>query len=107
MLMPLPATLRRLVKDYETLLAEENIAAKPTPSARLRDLGYTLCVSTGTRDVDDALRVARTYLDSAAARVTGPEPRTALSGRRPVVASAAAVVHRPARPNSPQPATGR
>ncbi|MFF2364649.1 DUF5133 domain-containing protein [Streptomyces sp. NPDC058122] len=58
MLMPHRATLRRLVTEYETLIAErESLAGR-----RLRDLTYTLCVSTGTRDIADALAVARAYL---------------------------------------------
>ncbi|MFE9811919.1 DUF5133 domain-containing protein [Streptomyces sp. NPDC005227] len=59
MLMPLPATLRRLVRQYETLFAEETLADAADPSQRLRDLGYTLCVSSGTREVTDALDTAR------------------------------------------------
>ncbi|MBV2355564.1 DUF5133 domain-containing protein [Streptomyces sp. J2-1] len=77
MLMPLPATLRLLVKDYETLLAEETLAGAPAPSPRLRDLAYTLCVSTGTRDTADALRTAHAYLDTHSGRVAAP----ALAGR--------------------------
>lgn len=115
MLMPLPATLRRLVKDYEALAADQSAAAAATSSARLRDLAYTLCVSTGRREVFDALQVARTCLDSAAAgpypasafpdlpvpsssRPGCPAPSRRLSSRgcRSVVASDAAAAHRSA-----------
>ncbi|MFB7244155.1 DUF5133 domain-containing protein [Streptomyces populi] len=66
MLMPLPATLRRLVKEYETLLAGQE-----DPSGqRLRDLAYTLCVSTGTREITDALAAARSCLADPATRTT-------------------------------------
>ncbi|OIJ68288.1 DUF5133 domain-containing protein [Streptomyces mangrovisoli] len=61
MLMPLPVTLRRMVTDYESLLAEAPDATIPSGQS-LRDAAYTLCVSTGTRDVDHALDVARAYL---------------------------------------------
>ncbi|MFF8942237.1 DUF5133 domain-containing protein [Streptomyces sp. NPDC014864] len=67
MLMPPPTTLRRLVKEYETLSVRESLTTTGAPSARLRDLAYTLCVSTGTREVTDALRAARAYLDRTAA----------------------------------------
>lgn len=67
MLMPLPATLHRLVEEYETLLAEETLAGVTAPGARLRDLAYTLCVSTGTREIADALTRAHAYLATAAA----------------------------------------
>jgi hypothetical protein len=67
MLMPLPARLHALVREYETLSAEEGRTGTDTPSPRLRDLAYTLCVSTGTRDIEQALEAARTYLGTAAA----------------------------------------
>ncbi|MFJ8802822.1 DUF5133 domain-containing protein [Streptomyces sp. NPDC102487] len=59
MLMPLPSTLRRLLTEYETLLSA---AGTTPPSQRLRDLEYTLCVSTGTREITQALETARFYL---------------------------------------------
>ncbi|MCX5285827.1 DUF5133 domain-containing protein [Streptomyces sp. NBC_00198] len=71
MLMPLPATLRRLVKEYETLLAEETLAGVADPSRRLRDLAYTLCVSTGTREITAALDAARSFLANVPASTHG------------------------------------
>ncbi|MFI1722649.1 DUF5133 domain-containing protein [Streptomyces sp. NPDC020489] len=65
MLMPLPATLRRLVAEYEKLAATAN------PGSRLSDLEYTLCVSTGTRKVEAALETARAYLAGTAAASAG------------------------------------
>ncbi|WP_315903758.1 DUF5133 domain-containing protein [Streptomyces rhizosphaerihabitans] len=76
MLMPLPVTLYQLVAEYESLLAEESPDGATPPSQRLRDLAYTLCVSTGTREVTDALDTARSYLAKAAAT-----PRHKLPGR--------------------------
>ncbi|MFJ4201412.1 DUF5133 domain-containing protein [Streptomyces sviceus] len=61
MLIPDRTFLRRLVQEYEALQAEESAtAAEPGP--RARDLAYTLCVSTGTRDVRLALETAHRLL---------------------------------------------
>ncbi|GGX81329.1 DUF5133 domain-containing protein [Streptomyces fructofermentans] len=62
MLMPLPATLQRLLTEYESLLEQETSTAATVPSQRLRDLAYTLCVSTGEREITDALTTARSLL---------------------------------------------
>ncbi|MFI8203997.1 DUF5133 domain-containing protein [Streptomyces sp. NPDC085937] len=64
MLKPHPAVLRRLVEEYEALTATRTapVAGTPTPDARLADLAYTLCVSTGTREVRQALATARAWL---------------------------------------------
>ncbi|MFJ9026465.1 DUF5133 domain-containing protein [Streptomyces sp. NPDC102259] len=94
MLMPLPATLRRLVKDYEVLASDQGASTAGTSSARLRDLTYTLCVSTGTRDISEALQAAQTYLESAPA--TRPAPAGSLPGS-PAPAGA------PAPPSSTEP----
>ena len=63
MLMPHPAVLRRLVDEYESAVAGEPADGGPSP--RARDLAYTLCVSTGTRDVRLALEAARHWLAAA------------------------------------------
>ena len=61
MLVPDPAFLRGLVEEYEALrAAEARTAAEPSP--RARDLAYTLCVVTGTRDVRPALETAHRLL---------------------------------------------
>ncbi|MET9903066.1 DUF5133 domain-containing protein [Streptomyces sp. NPDC006446] len=102
MLMPLPATLSQLVTAYETLLAEETPDEATPPSQRLRDLAYTLCVSTGTREIADALDTARSYLakaavapasSSAAAMRPGPGRRAADAPPKPP-ATTAGVFHR-------------
>jgi uncharacterized protein DUF5133 len=65
-LMPHPEYLRRLVEEYEILRASATAGGFPPESAaRLRDLEYTLCVSTGTRDVAGALEAARLRLAAA------------------------------------------
>lgn len=62
MLMPHPETLRELVAEYEALVAEEAVGGTGGPGRRAQDLAYTLCVSTGTRDVRLALAEARRQL---------------------------------------------
>ncbi|MFB7031590.1 MULTISPECIES: DUF5133 domain-containing protein [unclassified Streptomyces] len=64
MLMAHPTVLKNLVEQYETLLLH---AEKGSPEARRRveDVTYTLCVSTGTRDIDTALATARRQLSGA------------------------------------------
>ncbi|MGC4985871.1 DUF5133 domain-containing protein [Streptomyces sp. DT193] len=88
MLMPLPATLYRLVAEYESLLAEESPDGTTPPSQRLRDLAYTLCVSTGTREVTDALDTARSYLAKAAATPVTSSPAATRPGAKRRQASA-------------------
>ncbi|MER7959834.1 DUF5133 domain-containing protein [Streptomyces sp. NPDC096030] len=65
MLMAHPAVLSNLIEQYETLrvLHAENGGAEVRQ--RLDDVAYTLCVSTGTRDVDAALIAARYRLPGA------------------------------------------
>ncbi|MDQ1042834.1 DUF5133 domain-containing protein [Streptomyces sp. V4I2] len=62
MLRPHPEFLRRLVEQYESLRAEETARGPDAPSPRSLDLAYTLCVSTGTRDVRLALDTAHRLL---------------------------------------------
>ncbi len=59
--------LRRLVDEYEALSAAEAGRGPAQPSPRARDLAYTLCVSTGTRDVRRALEAAHEWLATAPA----------------------------------------
>ncbi|MEV5974723.1 DUF5133 domain-containing protein [Streptomyces sp. NPDC051921] len=65
MLMAHPAVLRNLIEQYETLevLRAEN--GGDEVRRRMEDLAYTLCVATGTRDVDTALIAARHRLPGA------------------------------------------
>ncbi|OVZ99704.1 DUF5133 domain-containing protein [Streptomyces sp. CS113] len=72
MLMPHPAVLRGLLAEYEAAAVDEPVDATGRPGPRTRDLAYTLCVSTGTRDVRRALEAARRHL--ADAPVTPPAP---------------------------------
>ncbi|MFF4360203.1 DUF5133 domain-containing protein [Streptomyces sp. NPDC001604] len=72
MLIPHPAVLRRLVEEYETALAEE-AEHGGGPSPRAEDLAYTLCVSTGTRNVGRALEAAHRLLAATPPRSEAPE----------------------------------
>ncbi len=65
MLLAHPAVLRDLVEQYETLRALHADKGSPNVRQRMEDVAYTLCVSTGTRDVDAALIAARHRLPGA------------------------------------------
>ncbi|MDN0198991.1 DUF5133 domain-containing protein [Streptomyces sp. S.PNR 29] len=82
MLRPHPAVLRRLVDEYRAVSATEP-ADGTRPGPRARDLAYTLCVSTGTRDVRAALETARRWLSAV------PEYASATPGHEPVPVAAA------------------
>jgi len=81
MLMAHPTVLRTLVERYEQLSApaqgrrtggpqDEELDAET--ARQLQDTAYTLCVSTGTRDIAVALATARTHIDGdALAEVAG------------------------------------
>jgi hypothetical protein len=63
-----PSLLRELVEQCETLrhrLAADN---SPEIARKLEDATYTLCVITGTRQLDTALSVARRQLAQAMRR---------------------------------------
>ncbi|WP_329406528.1 DUF5133 domain-containing protein [Streptomyces sp. NBC_00704] len=102
MLMPHPVVLRTLVDEYEALSADGTAEAR----AQERDLAYTLCVSTGTREVDDALRTARRWLEAASAADTAaaPRPQTTVVRRQTASGLQQKAVPRPqtagARPQS-------
>ncbi|MET8946390.1 DUF5133 domain-containing protein [Streptomyces sp. NPDC004542] len=76
-LRPHPATLRKLVEEYEGLLADDGGRDASGGGPRARDLAYTLCVLTGTRDVSAALEAAHRHLAAAGPR---PEPVTGAAG---------------------------
>ncbi|WP_236239003.1 DUF5133 domain-containing protein [Streptomyces sp. CC228A] len=65
MLMAHPAVLAKLIDEYEALRALDAENGGPRVRQRLADVAYTLCVSTGTRDVDAALVAARHRLPGA------------------------------------------
>ncbi|RSS58620.1 DUF5133 domain-containing protein [Streptomyces sp. WAC01280] len=65
MLMAHPAVLRSLIEQYETLKVLQAENGGEEVRRRMDDFAYTLCVSTGTRDVDAALIAARHRLPGA------------------------------------------
>ncbi|MGW0033875.1 DUF5133 domain-containing protein [Streptomyces sp. NPDC003314] len=69
MLMAHPMVLENLVEQYATLRAlyAENGSAEVR--RQLEDVTYTLCVSTGTRDIDAALATSRSQLDRARSEI--------------------------------------
>lgn len=68
MLTAHPAVLRNLIEQYEALQALHAQDGSTQARQRMDDVAYTLCVSTGTRDVDTALIAARHQLPGARAR---------------------------------------
>lgn len=62
MLLPRPTTLDKLVRQYEALRARFATEGGAQTRQRMNDAAYTLCVTTGTRDVDTALLIARRLL---------------------------------------------
>jgi hypothetical protein len=60
-----PTVLRNLVEQYVTLRTLHAEDGGTEVRRRLDDVAYTLCVSTGTRDVDAALVAARHRLPGA------------------------------------------
>ncbi|MEU3605518.1 DUF5133 domain-containing protein [Streptomyces sp. NPDC035033] len=61
MLMPRPAVPRDLVEQYEALLPHAGDGSTGA-HRRLEGVASTLCVSTGTRDVETAPATARRQL---------------------------------------------
>ena len=60
-----PSLLRELVERCETLRRHAASGGSPEVARRLEDATYTLCVVTGTRQLDAALSVARRQLAAA------------------------------------------
>ena len=65
MLMAHPAIMSDLVEQYQALQALGAASGSPEARQRLDDVAYTLCVCTGTHDVDAALIAARHQLPGA------------------------------------------
>ncbi|MET7599811.1 DUF5133 domain-containing protein [Streptomyces sp. NPDC004082] len=65
MLMAHPAVLDNLVEQYDTLRVLHAESGGAEVRRRMDDLAYTLCVATGTNDVDAALIAARHRLPGA------------------------------------------
>ncbi|MFF4185048.1 DUF5133 domain-containing protein [Streptomyces sp. NPDC001691] len=65
MLMAHPAVLRELLDEYDVLRALDAGEGSKATRQRLDDVAYTLCVATGTRDIDAAVIAARHGLPGA------------------------------------------
>ncbi|MGA5895222.1 DUF5133 domain-containing protein [Streptomyces venetus] len=65
MLLAHPVVLKNLIEQYETLRVLHAENGTPEARRRMEDVAYTLCVSTGTCDVDAALVAARHRLPGA------------------------------------------
>ncbi|GGW15926.1 hypothetical protein GCM10018980_50860 [Streptomyces capoamus] len=80
MLMAHPAVLQDLIAQYEALILLGAEDSTPQARQRLADITYTLCVATGTRDIDMALIAARHRLSGARPEddslLQEPQPRT-------------------------------
>lgn len=62
MLKACPAVLQQLLDQYEALVVQSQQGDGPQLRSQLADLTYTLCVTTGTKDVETALEAAHTRL---------------------------------------------
>ncbi|WP_367125570.1 DUF5133 domain-containing protein [Streptomyces phytohabitans] len=62
MMLAHPAVLRDLLTRYDALHALHAERGDEDARQRLADVSYTLCVSTGTRDIETALHHARRQL---------------------------------------------
>ncbi|GAA4085526.1 MULTISPECIES: DUF5133 domain-containing protein [Streptomyces] len=65
MLMAHPVVLRDLLDEYQVLVSLNAADGDEVTRQRLDDVTYTLCVSTGTRDIDAAVIAARHRLPGA------------------------------------------
>ncbi len=65
MLIPDARTLRTLLARFADAHVAHAQHARPGTEEELRDLAYTLCVTTGTREVREALAVADQMLARA------------------------------------------
>ncbi|MCF6524847.1 DUF5133 domain-containing protein [Streptomyces sp. JJ36] len=65
MLMAHPVVLRNLIEQYEALEVLHGENGTPEVRQRMDDLAYSLCVATGTKDIDAALVAARHRLPGA------------------------------------------
>jgi Protein of unknown function (DUF5133) len=62
---PHPLELRNLIDQYEALQVLYAVEGGFEARRRMNDAAYSLCVMTGTRDVDTALLVSRHQLSRA------------------------------------------
>ncbi|MFE2376701.1 DUF5133 domain-containing protein [Streptomyces sp. NPDC059398] len=77
MLIAHPMVLRNLVDRYEALQLLPSERRTPQTEQEREDVSYTLCVTTGTRTVEDALVAAEQQLRASSAdpAATAPDVR--------------------------------
>ncbi|MFE6697747.1 DUF5133 domain-containing protein [Streptomyces sp. NPDC057718] len=83
MLTPSPDAVRALLARYNSLQLRHSQDSDYELQRSLEDVTYTLCVSTGTRTVHDALLAADAILRRTAAEQEAagiPAPRAAIPG---------------------------
>ncbi|MFH9613525.1 DUF5133 domain-containing protein [Streptomyces pratensis] len=83
-----PSVLEELLRRYEALHRSREEPQEPGPDAaevlrRIEDVSYTLCVSTGTRDVAAALVAAREQVRHGTNRQAVPPSAKVLSAVTP------------------------
>ncbi|MFI9081687.1 DUF5133 domain-containing protein [Streptomyces sioyaensis] len=74
MLTPHSAILRDLVKQYEKLHARLSERSSTETQRHFDDTCYTLCVSTGARNIEAALTFAAGQLDADLAELAYASP---------------------------------
>ncbi|MET7488504.1 DUF5133 domain-containing protein [Streptomyces sp. NPDC005538] len=65
MLLAHPAVLNGLLAEYDSLRVLDAEHSGPDVQRRLLDVSYSLCLATGTSDIDAALIAARNGLPGA------------------------------------------
>ncbi|MFD8589605.1 DUF5133 domain-containing protein [Streptomyces sp. NPDC059637] len=81
MLTPHPLVLKQLLARWEAVA--NATAATPRALREREDTAYTLCVATGTRDVESALAAARKHLAAAPERAGATADRPGAPADRP------------------------
>ncbi|MGW8377999.1 DUF5133 domain-containing protein [Streptomyces sp. ODS28] len=82
MLRARPDVLQNLLDEYEALTLLREQSGGPGLRRELDDLAYTLCVLTGTRQVEAALAEAREQLAAAQPQSAPPPPPEPLADLR-------------------------
>ncbi|WP_228989614.1 DUF5133 domain-containing protein [Streptomyces sp. DH8] len=105
MLIPSPDAMRTLLARYNELQLRHSQDSDYELQRSLEDVTYTLCVSTGTRTVHDALLAADTILRRSAAEeeAASSAPAPPRTGPRTTGRSMAGPRATGARPAIPKP----
>lgn len=74
LLVPDPKVVRKLLTRYASLQIELARSGRRDEARELDDVSYTLCVTMGTRNVQEAIVVADTLLAARAGQETLQKP---------------------------------